>query len=423
MNSSLPRRFVDTREQLLHLLAEAAELEHNLLCCYLYAAFSLKRDASGLAPDEAAAVARWRSVIMSVAIEEMSHLALVANLTVAIGGRPHFNRPNFPVASGYHPADIVVELAPLDQATLDHFIFLERPEEAALADGEGFEPDGDYGRGGRRGAALMPGAYDYRTVAEFYQRLRGSLSALARDLGESALFVGNPSMQIDADIAPMPGIAPVTDLASALAAIDTIVVQGEGASGQGDDSHYARFGSIKDEYETLLRKRPEFAPAWPAARNPVMRRPVAPENRVHVDEPQAAALLDLANALYNHMLRLLGQAFGRGYSGSDSRRMLIDAAIRTMAAMGDVSVHLATLPASPTAPGVNAGITFTMLRATEALAEGRERILLGERFRELARGMRAVCADIPHLQARADELNRLADEFANPAAAHPDPSI
>ena len=25
-----------TREQLLHLLAEASEFEHNLLCCYLY---------------------------------------------------------------------------------------------------------------------------------------------------------------------------------------------------------------------------------------------------------------------------------------------------------------------------------------------------------------------------------------------------
>ena len=31
------------REQLLHTLYEAAELEHNLMCTYLYAAFSLKR--------------------------------------------------------------------------------------------------------------------------------------------------------------------------------------------------------------------------------------------------------------------------------------------------------------------------------------------------------------------------------------------
>ena len=31
-----------TREQLIHALYEAAELEHNLMCTYLYAAFSLK---------------------------------------------------------------------------------------------------------------------------------------------------------------------------------------------------------------------------------------------------------------------------------------------------------------------------------------------------------------------------------------------
>ena len=38
-----PEIVVGTREQLLHLLAEAAEIEHTLMCSYLYAAFSLKR--------------------------------------------------------------------------------------------------------------------------------------------------------------------------------------------------------------------------------------------------------------------------------------------------------------------------------------------------------------------------------------------
>ena len=32
-----------SREQLLYWLHEAAEIEHHLMCCYLYAAFSLKR--------------------------------------------------------------------------------------------------------------------------------------------------------------------------------------------------------------------------------------------------------------------------------------------------------------------------------------------------------------------------------------------
>lgn len=34
---------IESREPLLSTLAEAAELEHNLLCLYLYAVFSLKQ--------------------------------------------------------------------------------------------------------------------------------------------------------------------------------------------------------------------------------------------------------------------------------------------------------------------------------------------------------------------------------------------
>src|SRR5687768_10113490 len=60
------------REQLIHVLTEAAEIEHNLLCSYLYAAFSLKRGVDeDLTPAEAAAVSRWRKSVMSVALEEM----------------------------------------------------------------------------------------------------------------------------------------------------------------------------------------------------------------------------------------------------------------------------------------------------------------------------------------------------------------
>ena len=71
-----------TRERLLHSLYEAAELEHNLMCTYLYAGFSLRDGiAEGLSETEAAAVARWRRAILSVAVEEMAHLVAVWNIT------------------------------------------------------------------------------------------------------------------------------------------------------------------------------------------------------------------------------------------------------------------------------------------------------------------------------------------------------
>src|SRR5688572_557585 len=90
---------IGPREQIFHLLAEASEIEHTLMCSYLFSAFSLKQgDDGNFSAREADALMRWRKAIMSVAVDEMTHLLLVANLSIAIGGRPHFARPNFPVA-------------------------------------------------------------------------------------------------------------------------------------------------------------------------------------------------------------------------------------------------------------------------------------------------------------------------------------
>src|ERR1700754_191541 len=90
-----------SREQLIHSLYEAAEIEHNLMCTYLYAAFSLKDANEGLSAEEAEAVARWRRAIIDVAIDEMGHLAAVWNITAGIGGPPRFGRMNFPLDAGF----------------------------------------------------------------------------------------------------------------------------------------------------------------------------------------------------------------------------------------------------------------------------------------------------------------------------------
>src|SRR5471030_2609293 len=99
-----------SREILLHALYEAAELEHNLMCTYLYAAFSLKSGVEeGLSAVRAEAVARWRREIIAIAVDEMSHLAAVWNITSALGGTPRVGRTNFPLDPGYLPASVVVK--------------------------------------------------------------------------------------------------------------------------------------------------------------------------------------------------------------------------------------------------------------------------------------------------------------------------
>jgi CDGSH-type Zn-finger protein len=155
---------MQTREILVHRLYEAAELEHNLMCTYLYAAFSLRDgEGEGLSAQEASAVARWRRQIIRVAVEEMGHLTAVWNITAALGGAPRFGRDNFPLNPGVLPAGVVVRLAPFNEATLQHFVHLERPDGSREPDGAGFEPELQYTEGLVAIAHACPsGAIRYR---------------------------------------------------------------------------------------------------------------------------------------------------------------------------------------------------------------------------------------------------------------------
>lgn len=409
-----PEIVVEHREQLIYLLTEAAEIEHGLMCCYLYAAYSLKRGDQGLRDEERDAVERWRSAILEVAKDEMVHLALVSNLLASIGSAPHFARPNFPVAPGYHPAGVVVSLAPFDRATLDHFIYLERPEGVELPDGQGFTPR-TYERGSKRGR-LVPTAQDYRTVGHLYRGLRSAFTALSASLGEAALFVGDPRQQIGPDVMPLHGMSEVRSLRDAHVAIDTIVAQGEGAaSHDGERSHYAKFLGIRQEYEALLRERSAFEPATNAARNPVMRRPPEPDGKVWVSAEPAATLLDLANASYALMLRALGALFSPVASEPDARGALTDLAVVAMRVMSPLSERIATLPASDADPSVKAGVTFTMSRSIHAPLDARALRGVAELAGSVARRIneQAELATDPGVLKSAAALEALGNAIAS----------
>jgi CDGSH-type Zn-finger protein/uncharacterized Fe-S cluster protein YjdI len=404
------RILIDTREDLLYLLAEAAEIEHNLMCCYLYAAWSLKGDGYGLSPDELNAVQGWKRSIISVAVEEMSHLTLASNLMLSIGGAAHLTRPNFPVAQGYHPSGVIVELARFDMETLDHFIYLERPEGNAVADAASFAHTGEYHRS-KRERALMPSSQDYETVGHLYRGIRDGFDAVTKAEGETALFCGHAQGQVSPQDAGLPGLMIVKDLASAHKAIDTIVEQGEGAPGHHDTGHYARFLAVKREFDALRTANPTFDPAHPCARNPVMRRPMNPESRVHIDQPEAAAAVDVGNALYGVMLRCLAQSMGR--SEPASKRMLLDCGIDSMFAMAPVAEHLATLPANEKHPGVTAGLTFTMLRDVGRMPEGDGEIrFLRERLGQIATRAREIFPKGHALEEVAAQADAVAAKLA-----------
>ena len=373
------------REVLLHALYEASELEHNLMCTYLYAAASLKEgEAEGLSSEEAARVRRWKQVLLGVAIEEMGHLAAVWNITSALGGAPHIGRGNFPLDPGYLPASVVVKLAPFNADTLQHFVFLERPRGSTEPDGAGFAYERNYIRGGTSGARLTPMGVNYDTVGDFYAALGDGLQAFVARYGESIAFDGDPGLQLSPEEVNLPAARRVICSKTALAAFAAIVEQGEGAPRDSVGSHYQKFLAIRTELHELAARNPGFAPAFPAATNPVLRRPPRPEGRVWLENTDAVATVDLANAAYGLMVRLLAYAYAvRGPSAEKS--LSVDLGIGLMQAVARLAERAARLPAGPSNPQCNAGVSFIVLRDAAALPPGpAARRVFVERFAQLA---------------------------------------
>jgi CDGSH-type Zn-finger protein/uncharacterized Fe-S cluster protein YjdI len=415
------------REILTSALYEASELEHNLMCTYLYAAFSLKDSAGeGLSAQEAAAVRRWRQVLLQVAIEEMGHLAAVWNITSALGGSPRFGRTNFPLDPGYLPAGITVKLAPFNADTLQHFIFLERPHGSSEPEGAGFACERAYARGTSR-PHLTPMARDYDTVGAFYANLGEGLRSCVARYGEANAFDGDPALQLSPDEVNLTGAKHVVCLKTALAAFSAIVEQGEGAPRDSIGSHYQKFLGVRAELQALTQQNPAFSPAFPAATNPVLRRPPRPEGRVWIEDPEAFSTVDLANACYALMLRLLAYTYAvRGPSAEKS--LAVDLAVGLMQALVPLAERAARLPAGPSNPHCNAGMTFIALRDSAALPPGpAARRWFVERFAQLsevAAGLRAkgdaralAAADaLAALAARAERGLDLSAPAAAPAA-------
>jgi CDGSH-type Zn-finger protein/uncharacterized Fe-S cluster protein YjdI len=410
--SAIPILSSPSREDLLSALYEAAELEHNLMCTYLYAAFSLRSgEAEGLSAREAEAVARWRRSILDVAIDEMGHLTAVWNITAALGGSPRFGRGNFPLDPGGLPANIIVKLAPFNDAVLQHFIYLERPVDSPEPDGAGFQAEMQFRRGTPR-VRLTPMATDYETVGVFYECLGEHLRLFVERLGDSVAFCGDPALQISDSEVRIHGAKPVICLKTALAAFNAIVEQGEGARADAVGSHYQSFLAIRREMEALQAENPNFNPSFPSAVNPVLRPPVR-ANRVWLENEEAFATVDIANASYALMLRLLAYSYTVRRPAPE-KGLAIDIAIGLMRAMSHLAERAARLPAGPSNPDCNAGMSFTALRDAAPMLPGASaNHFFTERLAELAAGAArlAECGD-PRTVTAARVIGNLAGRGA-----------
>jgi hypothetical protein len=273
----------------------ALKLELSTIPPYLCALYSLQ-DGSN------ATIAR---LIRSVVMEEMLHMALVANLLNAIGGTPRLDAaeyvPGYPTFLPHSDDTFEVHLRPFGPEAIDTFLKIERPAKA----GAPAEPD------------------KFHTIGQFYQALKAAFKAL----DSPRLFVkGRDHYQVTGEQWYYGGGGTpirVHDLSSARLAIDEIAHQGEGLShsifdgdrefGQVDElAHYFRFNEIRLERRYRVGDTPSNGPSGPelpvdwSAVYPMRVDPSAAQYKL---EPQIHRVLADFNRSYTGMLLMLHRAF------------------------------------------------------------------------------------------------------------------
>jgi Ferritin-like len=225
---------IDTLDDLRSALQSAIQLEHATLPPYLTAFFTI----SGTGPGPTFAAQTLHDIFM----EEMLHMHLACNILNAIGGHPLINSPDFipsypgPLPMGIgsgEPGGLSVGIKRYSRATVhDTFMEIEEPENVI---------DIPVQEGMLAAQLVAAAPTTYETIGEFYLAIRTAIETLGENI-----FTGIAGLQVPGP----PGYETVHDVASATAAINLIITQGEGtptlptAPATGEIAHYYRFEQL-----------------------------------------------------------------------------------------------------------------------------------------------------------------------------------
>jgi hypothetical protein len=262
-------------------IQHAIELELFTIPAYLCAYYSIIQSNSPAAQ-------RAADAILAISNQEMMHLEQACNVSNAIGQAPRITggaAPSYPRRVPFNSHDAVVTLGPATSAQIRGFMAIELPTWHDPYDA----PD-------------LPPQDAYETIGELYHALMHGMTAVYGDGGAPFPEGANPQVYrsfADDSFA-------VTDLASAIKALELIVLQGEGASKadpHGDDprelAHYYQLEAILDTLK------------------PGDLRPMVSNTAGLAWSTPCGALLDFFDACYSHVLQLLEASFhGRGKVGA-----------------------------------------------------------------------------------------------------------
>ncbi|MFF4172366.1 ferritin-like protein [Streptomyces sp. NPDC001744] len=365
---------IQTIEELHEYLYKGLQLEHATLPPYLTALYSLHPGKNSDA---------WH-VIRVVAVEEMLHLTLVANVMNAVGGTPDLTKPNFvpnyPTRLPCGPDYFEVHLRPFSREALDTFLKIEKPAQAdteedrfvpmdwaalGLAPHGAAPPPEELAELEESGTilGLVPGdpSQRFSSIGEFYEEIVRGINHLedqARTAGKT-IFTGDPARQVSPEYFYSGGgdVIEVTGRDTAVAALTLVAEQGEGLYGgifdsQDEIAHYYRFQQLnKGRYYQKgdspgEPSGPDLNVDWDAV------YPVKPDIKLAdlAGDPQVLAAAEEFNQFYASFLATINLAY-------NGRPDLLLKAVWEMFRMRDGMNRLIRNPLTGH-PGKNAGPTF-----------------------------------------------------------------
>ncbi len=288
--------FNKTPEGLYKALQTAIELEHSTIPPYLYALYSL----------DPARNASIHQLIFSIVTQEMLHMSLACNILNAIGGKPVIDRPRFiPHYPGPLPGSVeqglIVGLSGFTKPLVkDTFMVIEEPEDPL-------------------NFPVRPGALaaaPHETIGEFYDRIKREIIEISKHRN---IFTGDRRKQLTVGFSDL---IPVTDVDSAVQAINLIVEQGEGTTTSPLDpedqpAHYYRFAEIYYGKKLIRNLNPRPGePAFVYGGAPIHFDPKGvtplvtnPKAKDYPAGSQAADTNNNFNFTYTSMLKSLHQVF------------------------------------------------------------------------------------------------------------------
>jgi hypothetical protein len=358
---SAPSSTIETLSDLYTYLYLAMQLEHATIPPYLTALYSIKPGSNSDAVH----------ILRVVAVEEMLHLTIVANLLNAVDGKPDLTVkgfvPRYPTYLPNGETDFKVHIAPFSRETVETFLKIERPKK-----GHGPLLRRVYPAGA---SVLCAHPRDvelhFYSIGEFYAAIEAGfkrLEAEAQAQGKT-IFTGDRRRQITSEYYYSGGgeLLPVVDLASAVEAIRLVMEQGEGTECSIYDhekelSHYYRFDQLnrgryyqpgdKPDHPT----GPTFAVDWEAA------HPIKTDVKL-AQMPAGSELHDMALAFNQAYAKFL-ETLTRAYNGEPA---LLMSAVPQMFEFRNLLTQLVRNPL-PDGGGYTGAPTFEIGGAAEASA-------------------------------------------------------